>query len=260
MTFTVKLANTQVNPGDYTKIVESNPPVTSATADAIQNGTVTVSQLARGSIANTSIALSNADIFHICDPKSEVAFFLASKSSEIAQLIQQARDTLITALFGDAQNPLITQIKGLIKDAIAVLKRVNKVLKSINNAIQTAQAVIADINAFIDIVKTLPQRIAQTLQQCLVLLQNTLANATTIGLGDVGTLIQQTQLAINQTTQAVNGVNSLGNNLNSLVANISTVPSALATNTKAAVNSVTNSVQNFASGVTSIQTIVKVLL
>mgnify|MGYP003345228682 FL=1 len=120
MTFTVKLANTQVAPGDYTRINESNGPVASQTADAIQNGTVTVSQLARGSIANTSIALSNADIFHICDPKSEVAFFLASKSSEIAQAIQQARDALITALFGDATSPVITQIKQLIKDAIAI--------------------------------------------------------------------------------------------------------------------------------------------
>ena len=81
--FSVKVPTMVGVPGKYGKLKEPNPPKTVAPADAILAGTSTVMQLARGSIANTSIALSNADIWHICDPKSRVALFLATKNSEL---------------------------------------------------------------------------------------------------------------------------------------------------------------------------------
>jgi len=253
MTFTVKLGGIQQTPGDYTSITESDGPTTKYIGNAIQTGTSTISQIARGSIQNTTIAISNAEIFHICDPKSELSLYLAGKSSEIAQAIANARDAIITALFGDSASPVFTQIKNLLKDAIALLKRVNKILKLINKAIQEARAFVADVNALINLVKTLPQKIAQTLQQCLALLQNALAGALTIGLGDVGTLIQQTQTAINQTNQAITGVKGLGQDLNATVANIQSVPNALSSGITSAASSVTNSVQNFGSSLTTIQ-------
>jgi ABC-type transporter Mla subunit MlaD len=252
MAITVKLAGTTVAPGNYDRLIETDPPKPVAIADAINEGSSTVSQISRGFISNTSIAISNAEIWHICDPKSEVALYLATKSAEIAQAIQKARDALIKALFGDTTSPALTAIKALIKDAIALLKRINKILKAINKAIQTAKEVIADINAFINIIKTLPQRIAQTLQQCLVLLQQTLAKALTIGLGDLGTIIQQTNLAISQTNQAVSGVKGLGNDLNGLATNLASVPTALSAGIKSASTSLSTSVTNFADNVSKI--------
>jgi DNA repair ATPase RecN len=253
MAFTVKLGGIQPTPGNYTEIDETDGPTTKYIGNKIQQGTSTISQIARGSIQNTTIAISNAEIFHICDPKSEVALYLAKKSSDIAQAIAEARDAIITALFGDSTSPVFTQIKNLLKDAIALLKRVNKILKLINKAIQEARAFIADVNVLVNVIKTLPQRVAQTLQQCLALLQNALAKALTLGLGDVGVLIQETQNAISQTNQAVNGVKGLGQDLNATVANIKTLPSALSTGVSSAASTLTNSVQNFGSSLKNVQ-------
>jgi hypothetical protein len=253
MAFTVKLGPIQPTPGDYGTIDETDGPTTKYIGNKIQQGTSTISQIARGSIQNTTIAIANAEIFHICDPKSEVALYLATKSSDIAQAIAKARDAIITALFGDSTSPVFTQIKNLLKDAIALLKRVNKILKLINKSIQEARAFITDVNTLISVIKSLPQRIAQTLQQCLALLQKALSNALTIGLGDVGTLIQQTQNAVTQTNQAINGINGLGQDLTATVANIQSVPSALSSGIESATASVTNSIQNFSAGITTVQ-------
>jgi hypothetical protein len=258
MTFTVKLGGIQQTPGDYTSIEENNPPKSDYLGNTIQQGNPTISQIARGSIANSTIELSNSEIFHICDPKSIIAFELARKSSEILQAIQTARETIIAALFGDSVSPVFTQIKNLLKDSIALLKQVNKVLRKINKYIQQAQALIIDVNTFINVVKTLPQRIAQTLQQCLSLLQNALAKASTIGLGDVGTLIQQTQIAITQTNQAISGSKGLTQNLNSTVANIKSVSSALSSGVNSTTTSITKSISDFGSNITAIQTSISV--
>lgn len=253
MTFTVKLGGIQQTQGNYTSITEKDGPVTYFIGNGIQEGTSTISQIARGSIQDTTLAISNAEIFHICDPGGSVAIYLAIKSSEIAQAIQAARDAIISAIFGDSASPVFTQIKALLEDAIALLKRVNKILKTINKAIQTAKAFITDVNQFINIIKTLPQRIAAVLQQCLLLLQQTLAKALTFGLGDVGVLIQETQNAINQTTQAVSGVKSLGQDLNATVANLQSVPGALTSGINSATTSLTNSVQTFGDSFKNLQ-------
>jgi uncharacterized protein YoxC len=240
MAFTVKLGGIQQTSGDYTAINETDGPTTQYIGNAIQKGTSTISQLARGSIADTTIAISNAEIFHICDPKSELALYLALKSSEISQAIAKARDAIISALFGDSASPVFTQIKNLLKDAIALLKRVNKILKAINKAIQEARAFIAEVNQLINLIKTLPQK--------------ALSGALTIGLGDVGVLIQETQTAINQTNQAISGVKALGSDLQKTVANIQSLPGALSSGINSATASVTNSVKNFGSTLTTIQT------
>ena len=85
MAFTVKFDPMVTVPGSYGKLKEPNPPKIVAEADAIIAGLPTVPQLARGSIANTSIALSNAEIWHICDPKSRLNWILANKNAELAK-------------------------------------------------------------------------------------------------------------------------------------------------------------------------------
>jgi hypothetical protein len=132
-TFSVKVPTMVPVPGKYGRLKEPNPPKIVAEADAIIAGFPTVPQLARGSIANTSIALSNADIWHICDPKSRIAFTLATKNAELNQAIQKIRDEIVTALVGDGTSPVITAIKQFIKDALAVLKVIQNTLTYIRS-------------------------------------------------------------------------------------------------------------------------------
>ena len=240
-------------PGKYGRLKEPNPPKIVAEADAIIAGLPTVPQLARGSIANTSIALSNADIWHICDPKSSMAFFLATKNAELNQAIQQIRDKLVTALIGDGTSPVITAIKQFVKDALAVLKVISNVLTYINEQIKAAKDLIAEVNFFVNIVKTLPQRVAATLTQCLVLLQNALKKATTFVAGpELTELITTTKDIINQSNQAVAGVKGLSTDLNGLQSNLASVPSALSKGVASASTSLTSSLDSFKGSVTNI--------
>ena len=64
----VNLALTQTNPSNYNSISENVPPEVRNVGDAILKGNATISNLARGLIANTGIAFSNSNVFHICEP------------------------------------------------------------------------------------------------------------------------------------------------------------------------------------------------
>jgi len=253
MAFTVKFDPMVTVPGSYGKLKEPNPPKTVAPADAILAGTSTVMQLARGSIANTSIALSNADIWHICDPKSRVALFLATKNSELNQELQAIRDKIVSALIGDTVSPVITDIKAFVKDALAVLKKISKILEYVNEQIIAAKAFIAELNFFLNVVKSLPQRVAATLTQCLALLQNALKKATTFAASpELTELITTTKTIINQSNQAVAGVNSLGTDLNGLQSNLASVPSALSKGVASASSSLTSSLNSFSTNISGI--------
>jgi phage-related minor tail protein len=253
--FSVKVPTMVGVPGKYGKLKEPNPPKIVAEADAIIAGFPTVPQLARGSIANTSIALSNAEIWHICDPKSSMAFFLATKNAELNQVIQQIRDKIVTALVGDGVSPVITAIKQFVKDALAVLKVISNILTYINEQIRAAKDLIAEINFLVNVVKTLPQRVAATLAQCLALLQNALKKATTFAASpELTELITTTKTIINQSNQAVAGVNSLGTDLNGLQTNLTSVPSALSKGVASASTTLTSSLNSFTTNISGIST------
>jgi len=253
--FSVKVPTMVGVPGKYGKLKEPNPPKIVAEGDKIIAGFPTVPQLARGSIANTSIALSNADIWHICDPKSSTAFFLATKNAELNKAIQEIRDKIVTALVGDGTSPVITAIKQFIKDALAVLKVISNILTYINEQILAAKEIIAEINFFVNVVKTLPQRVAATLAQCLALLQNALKKATTFAAGpELTELITTTKTIINQSNQAVAGVKGLSTDLNGLQSNLASVPSALSKGVASASSTLTASLDSFKGNISNIST------
>jgi len=253
MAFTIKFDPMITVPGSYGKLKEQNPPKIVAEGDKIIAGFPTVPQLARGSIANTSIALSNADIWHICDPKSRVAYRLAEKNAELNKKIQEIRNKIVTALIGDGTSPVITQIKEFVKDALAVLKVISNVLTYINEQIKAAKELIAEVNFFVNVVKSLPQRVATTLTQCLVLLQNALKKALQFVAGpELTELITTTKDIIRQSNQAVAGVKGLSTDLNGLQSNLASVPSALSKGVADASTTLTSSLSSFKNNVTNI--------
>jgi len=253
--FSVKVPTMVSVPGKYGKLKEPNPPKIVAEGDKIIAGFPTVPQLARGSIANTSIALSNAEIWHICDPKSRIASKLADKNAELNQAIQEIRNKIVKAIVGDGSSPVITQIKQFIDDALAVLKVISNVLTYINEQIKAAKDLIAEVNFFVNVVKTLPQRVASTLAQCLALLQNALKKATTFAAGpELTQLITTTNDIIKQSNQAVTGVNGLNTDLNGLQSNLASVPSALSKGVASASTTLTSSLNSFTNNVSNIST------
>jgi hypothetical protein len=253
--FSVKVPTMVGVPGKYGRLKEPNPPKIVAEGDAIIAGFPTVPQLARGSIANTSIALSNAEIWHICDPKSRLNWILANKNAELAKSLQEIRDKVVTALIGDGSSPVITQIKQFIDDALAVLQVISNVLTYINEQIKAAKEIIAEVNFFVNVVKSLPQRVAATLTQCLVLLQNALKKATTFAAGPQLTeLITTTNNIIKQSNQAVSGVKGLSTDLNGLQSNLASVPSALSKGVASASTTLTASLNSFTSNISNIST------
>ena len=253
--FTVKVPTMVGVPGRNGRLKEPNPPKIVAEADAIIAGFPTVPQLARGSIANTSIALSNAEIWHICDPKSRIASKLADKNAELNQAIQEIRNKIVTAIIGDGSSPVVTQIKQFIDDALAVLKIISNVLTYINEQIKAAKDLITEINFFVNVVKTLPQKVAATLTQCLALLQNALKKATTFAAGpELTELITTTNNIIKQSNQAVTGVKGLSTDLNGLQSNLTSVPSALSKGVASASTTLTSSLNSFTNNVSNIST------
>ena len=253
--FSVKVPNMVGVPGKYGRLKEPNPPKIVAEGDAIIAGFPTVPQLARGSIANTSIALSNAEIWHICDPKSRLNWILANKNAELAKSLQEIRDKVVTALIGDGSSPVITQIKQFIDDALAVLQVISNVLTYINEQIKAAKEIIAEVNFFVNVVKSLPQRVAATLTQCLALLQNALKKATTFAAGPQLTeLITTTNNIIKQSNQAVSGVKGLSTDLNGLQSNLASVPSALSKGVASASTTLTASLNSFTINISNIST------
>ena len=239
-------AQLKVTPGDYAKVSEVNAPRANNAGDTIIPGYSTVPQLARGFLQDTSIAVSNAEIFHICDPKNVVAIQIAALNSTIADAIQTARNAIVDTILSDALlGPTYTIVKDLIRDALAALKYVNKVLYKINKTIQEANNFISYANGLINLIKTLPTKIAQTLTQCLALLQTALKTALTVNLGDIGGIIQQTQLAISQTQSAISSTKTTVTNLNSTVSNIASLPSSLSTNLSQASKTLSTSITSF---------------
>jgi len=254
-TFTFGAVVTQLTPapGNYARYIEPYPPKSANKGDSIQTGYSTIPQTARGYIQGTSIAISNAQIFHVCDPKGIVAVEIARLNSTVASAIQSARNAIVDTILSDSLlGPVYTLAKDLIKDALSALKFINKVLYKLNKTIQEVNSFILYANGFINLIKTLPAKIAQTLQQCLALLKRALKIALTVNLGDIGSLIQQTTIAISQTKTAVSGIKSTGQNLNNLAKNISSIPSSLATNSKQAASVLSASVKSFSSTTNSL--------
>ena len=163
--------------------------------------------------------------------------------------------SIVTAIIGDGSSPVVTQIKEFIDDALAVLKIISNVLTYINEQIKAAKDLIAEINFFVNVVKSLPQRVAATLAQCLALLQNALKRATTFAASpELTELITTTNNIIQQSNQAVAGVNGLNTDLNGLQSNLTSVPSALSKGVASASTTLTSSLSSFTNNVTNIST------
>jgi len=268
----VNLSITQTSANSFNQLSEEVPPAVRNIGDAIVKGNATISNLARGIIANTGIAFSNSNVFHICEPFGAIAnkntnrFTLNSngqvvkipqtgfgapvlklgillKSALIQQIIAAIRSAIESAL--GLASPLIQAIKAAAQYIAGILKTVNYVIKIYTQVVETIILVEQYINLIINFIATLPLIIANALSECVKLLAAGLASALSgsLNISSGGLLSEVQQLQTNlktaqsYTQQAISGAQSITTNISNLGSNLSN-------NITTGVNTVQNSLLN----------------
>jgi hypothetical protein len=269
----VVLAPTSTNNSNYNSVYETLPPSVTNVGDAIIKGQVSISNLARGLIANTGIAFTNANGFHICEPFGAPATIMSTrftrnnfggltkipqaafgspvlklgvllKSSIIQQIIQQIRSFIENQLFS-AVSPITQAIRDAASYVANILKTVNYLLQIYNTVV--AQVIIVEqyINQILNWIASLPLAISAALSECVRLLAAGLAAALSgaLNISTGGLLAQAAALQRNiataqaYTSQAVSGAQAITTNISNLGNNF-------ANNVTAATQTVQNSLLN----------------
>lgn len=123
--------------------------------------------LARGVIANTGVAKTNADIVHVCDVTGGIKYNIAWVSLQIGQAIQAIRAALKALWGGTSSSPFADEVRATIKAIKAQLKSAQKFVKNITDKLKVIQDVIKKLQELIVYIGTLPARFAKLFKQCL---------------------------------------------------------------------------------------------
>lgn len=147
--------------------IEQNKPSVINTGDAPQSGLPTTASLARGNLANTTIAKMNSSLEHVCDISGNIKYSIALVSQKISEAIQAIR-TYLEGLWGStSSSPFGDQIRAAIKYIKAKVAIIKKYIAKAQEAQTAVQQFIADAQALIAYIATLPAKAAALLKQCL---------------------------------------------------------------------------------------------
>lgn len=225
-------------------VAEPNAPELPNGVEAGGVGQPTTVPIARGIVANTSIALTNASLGHVCDFRYSLNFDLGVSSLGLINpvtAIQNAMKSgknkaamLIASLISQLNDQFRLIIKGIIVtlnlDPSGVLssaysyvknivRQINEITVKIAKVVETVSAVyylIQDIQQIVNYLKTLPSRILAIVQDCIANFLGSITKFTNQVLAIPG--------AIGSTVQAVAGnLNSSADSLlSTLTANANT--------------------------------------
>lgn len=163
----IVLAETQQDPNNFIKIVETNPPKPIYKGDTPQSGKPTTPSLALGVTANTGLEKSNQSRIHVCDIVNEVNKDIASLKSSVSGTVAQIR-TAIQAIFaGLSSNPFTEDIKQQISDIKTQAKLIEKDIRVHLNEIQAIQSYVSYLKLLIHTIETSPAELQKLLQSCL---------------------------------------------------------------------------------------------
>ena len=272
MSAIVVTASITENSSAFNSLNETVPPAVRNIGDAILAGTATVPNLARGIIANTGIAFSNSNVFHICEPFGGIAKINPTRSilntkGQVRQIPQTAlgnpvlkldillKSAVMQQIIADIRSgienllgtasPILDAIKAAATYVASILKTVNYVISIYTEVVATVVLVESYINTILNFIASLPLIISRALSECVALLSAGLANALTgaLNINTGGLLAQAQQLSNNiataqaYTQQAIAGANTI-------TTNISTLGSTFSNNITSSITSVQNSITN----------------
>jgi len=206
----------------FSGAIELNPPVVPYSGDAPQSGNPTQPQLSAGLIQNTSIAASNNNRSHACDTTLFVQrnVSLAAIFEPTIRTIREVIKKIIDALgISPGSNGLIEQIKKIKR----YVDDITKFLAKVQKALDAFVVVVRKINALINYILSLPQRLLALFVNCLQELYaelraqftDVVRNATGSEdngesvLGEASSLLRTTQTLVTTATTTATQVTSL---------------------------------------------------
>jgi methyl-accepting chemotaxis protein len=152
--------------------------------DNPQPGSPTQPAVARSLIANTSIALSNSNLAHVCDITGDMRYGIAWVSLQVKQLVETIRNAIQGLWASASSSPFGDEIRAVIKAIQAKVKQIQKLISKIQEVQKTLNSYIAQLQELIAFIASLPARIAAFLQNCLsaatASLKDAIGNASSI--------------------------------------------------------------------------------
>jgi ABC-type transporter Mla subunit MlaD len=153
--------------GANTNGVETNPPKPNFSGDTPQAGGPTNPSLARGQIANTSIAFSNSNISHVCDISGNIKYTIAYISLGIKQAIEAIRLAVQSLFEGASGSPFTDGVRAVLTAIRAKVKLIQKLIDKAKEVQSDITGYISQLQQLISYVQSLPARIAEALVQCI---------------------------------------------------------------------------------------------
>jgi hypothetical protein len=131
------------------------------------DGQPTTSPLARGEIANSTIALTNNAIEHVCDFKKKLRFDIAKEKMLTYQFVQQAREAIKQFFAGLSSGPMGTAVQVTIRQIKEVLKMIKKAADFITDVVKATADFLKYCNQILAYIASLPAKLAQMLKKCV---------------------------------------------------------------------------------------------
>lgn len=218
------------------RLTETFPPMSPFAGLIGQPGVQTTPPLSRGYLTNSAINLNNFNLNRVCDFKFIFNFNLAlgALTLPIADIIGAIRRAKLRAaaiirasiniLIGplrEAINAILSALSldltgvfslsiSIAKDILRQIKAITKKIAQIVEDVYVYVALVQDIIAIINWVKTLPDRIREIVQACISNFQNSIQRTINQVQSIPGQFTGQVQTAVS------NATNSLNYTLNSL--------------------------------------------
>lgn len=146
---------------------EVNAPKVVNTGDAPVSGGPTTPSLSRGLIGNTAIAISNADIAHVCDVSGEIRFEIAKATIAVTGAINTLREEMQALWAGSSASGFSDEVRN---EAKTIQNKINELKKFVNDQtepLKDVQKYAQELQELTIAIARLPVRIAEQLKKCL---------------------------------------------------------------------------------------------
>lgn len=196
---------------------QTNPQLPSGQKDQ-EVGQPTTVPLSRGIIANTAIAVADANRAHVCSFTGKMDLEMSTLKADISKLINELR-VFVSGLFESGKNSVITEeLKQKIAALQAEIKLIQRKVQDELKKLEALKQYYDELQELIALIQSLPAEAFALVSQCLTDAQSGLSSAIKemkeqTGIDDLNQAISEinTQVstgaqALAQTTQQVQGL------------------------------------------------------
>ena len=177
---------------------QTNPQLPAGQSDQAVGQPTTV-PLARGIVANTAIAVADANRAHVCSFTGKMDLEMSTLKADISKLINDLR-IYISGLFESGKNSLISEeLKQKIAALQAQIKLIQGKVQAELKKLEALKAYYDELQQLIALIQSLPAEAQRLVAQCLTDAQTGLAGA----ISDI-----KKQTGIDDLNQAISEINT----------------------------------------------------